>query len=132
MEKVNIQEILSSRRRRCGKTLFMGIDGRGGSGKSTLAKLLSGNLKAQIIRTDDFASWENPFDWWPLVIEHVFEPIENGAQTLSYPRSKWWENHDPDPVDDKPVSNTMILEGVGSFRKEFQKYISLQKKRVIR
>ncbi len=48
------------------------IDGHGGSGKSTLANLLSKKLNAEIIHTDDFAGWNNPQNWWPLVIERVF------------------------------------------------------------
>lgn len=80
---------------------------------------------AQLIQTDDFASWDNPYDWWPLVIERVFEPIKNGATTLNYPRSKWWENHQPEPVVDQPVAHIMILEGVSSLRKELRDYISI-------
>lgn len=125
MTKTHLLQILASKQPKAGKTLFIAIDGRGGSGKSTLAKWLSEKLNAQLVRTDDFASWDNPLDWWPLVIEGIFQPIKNGAQTLSYPRSKWWENHYPEPVVDQPVSDIMILEGVSSSRREFQDYVSL-------
>jgi uridine kinase len=100
------------------------VDGHGGSGKSTLANLLSEKLKAEIIHTDDFAGWDNPLNWWPLVIERVFEPIKNGEKLLNYPRSKWWEAHNPEPVVNQPVTPIMILEGVSSLRKEFRQYIS--------
>lgn len=123
--KINLLQILASKQPKVGKTLFIAIDGRGGSGKSTLAEWLSEKLDAQLVRTDDFASWDNPFDWWPLAIERVFQPIRNGAKTLDYPRSKWWENHYPKLAVDQPVSDIMILEGVSSSRKEFQDYISL-------
>ena len=125
MAKVNLLQILASKQPKVGKTLFIAIDGRGGSGKSTLAGWLSEKLSAQLVRTDDFASWDNPVNWWPLVIERVFQPIKNGAQTLNYSRTKWWENHYPEPVVDQPVSDIMILEGVSSSRREFQDYISL-------
>ena len=59
------------------------------------------------------------------MIKRVFQPIEKGASALNYPRSKWWENHPPTPVVGQPVTKIMILEGVGSSRREFQKYISL-------
>ena len=101
------------------------ITGPNGSGKSTLAELLANQYNAEIIHTDDFAGWDNPENWWPLVIERVFEPITNGATALSYPRSKWWETHNPVPVVDQPVTNIMILEGVTALRKEFRPYISL-------
>lgn len=108
-----------------GKTRFIAIDGHGGSGKSTLAEMLSKELGAEIIHTDDFAGWDNPENWWPLVIERVFEPIKSGATALNYPRSKWWEAHNPEPVVNQPVTDIMILEGVSSLRKEFREYLSL-------
>lgn len=103
---------------------LIAIDGHGGSGKSTLANLLADKLQAQIIHTDDFAGWDNPLNWWPLVIERVFEPIKNGEKLLNYPRSKWWETHNPEPVVNQSVTPIMILEGVSSLRKEFRPYIS--------
>ena len=107
------------------KVSVVAIDGHGGSGKSTLAKLLSKKLNAEIIHTDDFAGWDNPLNWWPLVIERVFEPIKKGEKLLNYPRSKWWETHNPKSVIDQPVTNIMILEGVSALRKEFRPFISL-------
>jgi uridine kinase len=109
---------------KAGNTRFVAIDGHGGSGKSTLAKLLSEQLKAEIIQTDDFASWDNPENWWPLLIESVFKPIENGVKVLNYPRSKWWETHSPELVINQPITEIMILEGVTSLRKVFRSYIS--------
>lgn len=103
---------------------LIAVDGHGGSGKSTLANLLADKLQAQIIHTDDFAGWDNPLNWWPLVIERVFEPIKNGEKLLNYPRSKWWETHNPEPVVNQPVTPIMILEGVSALRKEFRPYIS--------
>lgn len=123
--KVDLKEILPSLKPKVGQTVFIAVDGHGGSGKSTLAKLLSEKLHASLIQTDDFASWDNPRNWWPLVVERVFEPIKEGAKTLSYPRSKWWENHHPEPAVNQPVTPIMILEGVSSSRKEFRDYISL-------
>jgi uridine kinase len=104
-------------------TKFIAIDGHGGSGKSTLAKELAEELGAEIIHVDDFASFDNWSNWWPLVIDQVFKPIRDGATNLSYPRSKWWEDHEPEPVVGQPVTNIMILEGVSSLRKEFREYV---------
>lgn len=124
-DRINIREVLSSKQPKAGQTKFIAIDGHGGSGKSTLADLLSKKLNAEIIHTDDFASWDNPLNWWPLAIQCVFEPIAKGAKTLNYPRSKWWKNHYPKPVVNQPITDIMILEGVSSLRKEFRDYISL-------
>lgn len=120
-----IKEELNKRQPHCGNVKIIAVDGHGGSGKSTLAKLFSAQLNAGIIHTDDFAGWDNPENWWPLVVERVFEPIKNRVATLSYPRSKWWETHNPEPVKDQPVTSIMILEGVTALRSEFRPYISL-------
>lgn len=103
---------------------LIAIDGHGGSGKSTLANLSSRKLNAEIIHTDDFAGWDNPLNWYPLVIERVFEPIKNDEKLLNYPRSKWWETHNPESVVNQAVTPVMILEGVSALRKEFRPYIS--------
>jgi uridine kinase len=120
----SIEPILLSRQPKAGGTKIIGIDGHGGSGKSTLAELLARQLSAEILHTDDFASWDNPKNWWPELIERALEPIAAGATTLSYPRSKWWPDHHPKPVVSQPVTEVMILEGVSSLRKEFRRYLA--------
>lgn len=119
-----IKELIDKAPVKIANTKFIAIDGHGGSGKSTLAELLAKQYDAEIIHTDDFAGWDNPENWWPLVIERIFEPIKHGATTLSYPRSKWWEAHNPEPVVNQPVTSVIILEGVSSLRKEFRPYLS--------
>lgn len=122
--KVNLLEKLLATQPKVGEITFIAVDGHGGSGKSTLAKVLSEKLNAEIIHTDDFASWDNPLNWYPNVIKEVFQPIANGAKKISYQPASWWEDHQPEPVVDQPVTDIMILEGVSSSRKEFQDYIS--------
>lgn len=100
------------------------VDGHGGAGKSTLALELSGMLGAEVIHTDDFASPDNPALWWPRLIEEALEPIASGAPTISYVRSSWGPEHDPEPVRDQPVTPVMILEGVAAARREFRPYLA--------
>jgi uridine kinase len=121
---INILEELLATKPRVGEVTFIAIDGHGGSGKSSLAKLLSQKLDAKVIRTDDFASWDNTLDWWPVVIERVFDPIIGGTKLLSYQPTSWWADHHPEAIFDQPVTNLMILEGLSSSRKEFEDYIS--------
>lgn len=121
---MSIVESIKNSEPKVGNVRFIAIDGHGGSGKSTLSGVLAEQLGAEIIHTDDFAGWDNPEKWWPIVIERVFKSIQNGASTLSYPRSKWWETHNPEPIVDQPVTKMMILEGVSSLRKEFRQYLS--------
>jgi hypothetical protein len=85
--KIAVSDLIASKQPKVGGIFFIAVDGHGGSGKSTLAKQLSEKLNAEIIHTDDFASWDNPLNWWSLVIKRVFEPIKSGSKTLSYPRS---------------------------------------------
>jgi uridine kinase len=121
----DLETIVESRPARAGSTKVIGIDGHGGSGKSTLASFLAGHLDAGIVHTDDFASWENPKDWWPLLFQYVFDPLRSGAATLSYPRSRWWPGHKPEPVLHQPVTEILVLEGVGALRHEFRPYLSV-------
>jgi len=123
--KQSIERLIVNRPK-VGGVFFIAIDGHGGSGKSTLAKLMAKELKAEIIRVDDFADWDNPHNWWPRVIEQVFSPIKAGVKTLSYQPSSWWKDHQPSPITDKPVTNLMILEGLGSSRSQFDDFISLR------
>jgi len=64
-----VEAIRSSRAPAGVATCIVAIDGPGGAGKSSLANRLAEELGAPVVRTDDFASWENPVDWWPELIE---------------------------------------------------------------
>jgi uridine kinase len=121
----DLVSILDSRPPRAGSTKVIGLDGHGGSGKSTVAAELSERIGAGIVHTDDFASWENPKDWWPLLIDQIFEPLRSGARTLNYPRSQRWPGHEPEPVVNQPVTDVLILEGVGSLRREIRRFLSI-------
>jgi uridine kinase len=120
----NLASLLQDKSSKVGKTMFIAVDGHGGSGKSSLAQLLAKKFHAEIIHIDDFASWDNPTEWHSVLIEKVFLPIQRGATTLNYDRSKWWDSHHPEPVQNQPVTKLMILEGVRSLRAELREYTS--------
>lgn len=103
---------------------FIALDGHGGSGKTTLAKILAEELKAEVLHTDDFASFDKPMDWYQRLIDEVFKPIQNGAKKLSYEKGAWYKDHKPEPVVGQVVTPIIILEGVSSARKEFRYYLS--------
>lgn len=121
---MNIFAQIAARPAKVGQIKFIGIDGHGGSGKTTLAASLAKQLNAEIIHTDDFASWDVPFEWHNKLIENVFKPIELGAKTLNYPCSKWWADHKPEPITNQAVTPIMIVEGVGALRRELRAYLS--------
>ena len=107
-----------------GRTVVAGIDGCGGAGKSTLAERLSTHLPdCQIVHTDDFASWDNPVDWWPRLLEQVLEPLAAG-RVGRYQRYDWVERRLAEwHVVDAPL---VILEGVTATRQEFGDYLALR------
>jgi uridine kinase len=105
------------------RATIVAIDGLGGSGKSTLAALLAEKLGAQVIHTDDFASWDNPLEWWPRLREEVLVPLGAG-RPARFQRYDWeareltdWQIVVPDDL--------VLLEGVSSSRNELAPYLSI-------
>ena len=107
-----------------GTTVVVGIDGCGGAGKSTLAAAIVARLPGSaVVHTDDFASWDNPTDWWPRLREQVLEPLAQGRPGR-YQRYDWdarclAEWHDVEA----PI---VIVEGVTATRIEFRPYLALR------
>ncbi len=109
-------------------TSVVAIDGYGGAGKSTLAAavcrlLLAGGRRTDVVHTDDFASADNPLDWWPRLITQVLDPLRAGAPAR-YRRHDWtlgrlaeWNSVEPGGV--------VLLEGVSASRLAFRPYLSL-------
>jgi uridine kinase len=109
--------------RRPGPTRLVAIDGPGGAGKSTFAtRLAEAAVGAPVIHTDDFASADNPIDWWPRLLAEVVEPLVSGA-SAHFRRYDWstrslaeWITVDPAPI--------VIIEGVSSGRSEWARHLS--------
>jgi uridine kinase len=108
---------------RPGPVRLVAVDGPGGSGKSTVAHRLSTAAGgAPIVPTDDFASWDNPIDWWPRLLDQVITPLANGDPGR-YQRYDW-------PSDSLaewrtvPRSPIVILEGVTAGRQEWRDQLS--------
>ena len=105
------------------QTRIVAIDGCGGAGKSTLANALAIQFNnCAVIHTDDFASWDNAFNWFPRMIEQVLEPLKDNKNAV-YQRYDWnekklmnWITVSPQPI--------IIIEGVSSSRKEFRPFLS--------
>ena len=105
-------------------TKIIAIDGPGGAGKSSFAEQLSQKLgNAPILHTDDFASWENPLNWWPRLLGQVLEPLSHN-ETARYQRYDWGTKRMAEWHEIHPAEY-LILEGVSSSREAFRPYIAL-------
>ncbi len=104
-------------------TRIVAIDGLGGAGKSTLASSLTQHLGgAPVIHTDDFASWDEPLDWWPRLVAEALEPLARG-EPARFRRTDWtgrgrelWVEVDP--------AGVVVLEGVGASRAALRPYLT--------
>jgi uridine kinase len=92
------------------------IDGPGGAGKSTFAARLSRALgDAPILHTDDFASWDEPVDWWPRLEADALQPLA-ACQPATFVTSSWAPGHSGEEVVVAPAE-VILLEGVSSARR---------------
>lgn len=104
------------------ETRIIAIDGPGGAGKTTLAAWLAKELRAtSVIHTDDFASWDNPIDWWPALIERALKPLAAGVVAYFQPTA--WTGEERAPIVIEP-GGTVLLEGVSAARKAFRPYLA--------
>lgn len=104
-------------------TRIVAIDGLGGSGKSSFARHLARALGGvPIVQTDDFASWDNPTDWWPQLLERVLVPLSKG-EPARFERSHWGGERDGELVELEPTE-LMILEGVTASREAFAPFVT--------
>jgi uridine kinase len=105
------------------KTRIVAVDGPGGAGKTSLAERLARELAATVIHTDNFASWENPSDWWPDLIAKALEPLAAGKPARFRPTT-WGEGEiEREPVEIEPAE-FVILEGVTASREAFRPYLA--------
>lgn len=118
-----LADIVEHIRSRTGQVRLVAVDGPGGSGKSTFAALLAAAADgAPVVHTDDFASADNPIDWWPRLLEQVIVPLVEG-RPAHYQRYDWpteslaeWHTVDPAPI--------VVIEGVSSARREWAEHLS--------
>lgn len=116
---VAVAEIMS----KPGPVRLVAVDGRGGAGKTTFAaRLAAAAGGAPVVHTDDFASWEQPVEWWPRLLREVIEPLADG-RSGRYRRYDWserrlaeWHTIDPGPI--------VIIEGVSAGRSEWAHHLA--------
>lgn len=105
-------------------TRVIAVDGAGGAGKSSLADCLAAELGGvPIVHTDDFASWDNPLNWWPRLVEDVLEPLARRATAIRYRRSNWGPNHQ-ELWEELTPARFVVLEGVSASREAFRPFLT--------
>ena len=104
---------------------IIAIDGPSGSGKSVLADTLRDDLRtaginAAIVRTDDFATWDDPVSWWPRLRTGVLIPLQH-ERPGSYQRTEWVDGIPrPGAMITVEVPEVLILEGVSAGRRSIR------------
>ncbi len=110
-------------------TGIVAIDGPSGAGKSTVADALVDRLRergigVQLIRTDHFATWDNPVAWWPEMETDVLQAFIR-RHDYRY-RPMVWRDGVPEPG--RPVwlrwEPLLIIEGVSSARRRIAPRLS--------
>ena len=87
-------------------TKVIAVDGPGGAGKSSFAARLAEDLGgAPVVHTDDFASWDNPTDWWPRLLEELLEPLSRNERGPGIRRSDWGEPDQSRGAKSSPASS---------------------------
>jgi energy-coupling factor transporter ATP-binding protein EcfA2 len=109
---------------RLGAVTLVAVDGPSGSGKSTFADTLAADLDAVIIRTDDFATWDDPVGWWPRLRDGVLTPLAAGRPG-AYTRIEW---SDGSPGPGKLITvnppKVLLIEGVSAGRRSVRPLLS--------
>jgi uridine kinase len=114
-----VADVLSRR----GPVRLVAVDGAGGAGKSTFAERLSRRAGGvPVVHTDDFASWDEPLEWWPRLLTQVIEPLVAGKEAR-YQRFDWHERRLADWLTVAP-SPVVIVEGVSSGRREWAAHLA--------
>lgn len=115
---------------RLGPLRLVAVDGPSGSGKTTvadrlLAALIAAGESTALVRTDHFATWQDPFGWWPRLESEVLGPLAAG-RPATYLAMDWSGDV---PVPRRPVTvatdAVLILEGVSAGRRAVSRRLSL-------
>ncbi|WP_298180650.1 uridine kinase [Saccharomonospora sp.] len=113
---------------RLGAVRLVAVDGPSGSGKSAFARKLTAELRnrgvhAELVSTDDFATWDDPVSWWPRLAE-VLDRIAVGLPGRY--RAWDWSTGEPRPGAEVRVAvpDVLVVEGVSSGRASIRPRLS--------
>jgi uridine kinase len=108
-----------------GDVRLVAVDGCGGAGKSTFAAGLAAALGGcPIVHTDDFASWDEPLQWWPRMLTEALQPLARGERAR-FRRYDWDAQRIGDELLVEPEA-VVLVEGVSSSRSEFAELLAFR------
>jgi ribosomal protein S18 acetylase RimI-like enzyme len=100
------------------RTVVLAVDGRSSGGKTTLAARLAGAVPGSaVVHTDDIAWYHSRFGWADLLIDGILRPVRAGRPVAFRPPA-WQERHRPGAIEVPAGCPLLIVEGVGSARRE--------------
>ena len=109
-----------------GPVRLVGVDGCGGSGKTTFAARLSAAVgDCQVVHTDDFASFDEPMEWWPQLLREVIEPLLREEQATFHPYD-WVARRRSDTTVVVQPAPVVVIEGVGATRAAWRDLMTLR------
>ncbi len=120
---VDLAEQILVRPPRRGATRIVAVDGGSASGKTTIATRLARALEASLVHSDDVAWWESFFDWWPLLIDGVLEPLAAGRSVRYRPPA--WERRDRRGAIVAEPGPAVVVEGGGVSRRELADHLDV-------
>lgn len=111
-----LSDLVDDIRAHAGPVRLVGIDGCGGAGKTTFASRLAVALGgAPTIHTDDFASHDDPIEWWPRLLRDVVDPLLRG-DVASYVPYDWVNRRPASHVVTVEPAAVVLIEGVTAIR----------------
>jgi hypothetical protein len=89
-----------------------------------MAELHSRDVSVALVRTDEFATWEDPVSWWPRLVDGVLDPVREGRPGR-YRRMDWTSGF-PRLGEFVTVEmpDVLVLEGVSSGRASIRPSLS--------
>jgi uridine kinase len=104
-------------------TKIVAVDGPGAAGKTTFAARLARELGGvQVVSTDDFASWDEPLELWPRLLEGALEPLSRNE--IGRYRRTDWDRTGVEAWGEVRPAEFVILEGVSASRQAFRPYLA--------
>jgi len=107
-----------------GEVAVIGIDGRSKSGKTSLAAELGApGDGVAIIHTDDIAWHHSFFDWTPVLVTGLLEPLRRDGPPVSFTPQAWIDRGRSGSIDIRRGTQVVLVEGVGAARAELTRWL---------